>query len=186
MRRLWNRWSYMTRLYKNDFVPSPSKYEIKGKRIVGASPILLPDICVKCGSEEKHGKRVNETLYYGNPLWWLLIFFFNVLAVVFIYLILRKRANVSYFLCDKCRAQLDKRKNINCAVWLVIIASFVAAAVLGGIIPWLFVYILCVTGIITWAISRYPIDVEAYENGKFYLRGFSRGYIDKVRYLAGM
>lgn len=178
--------NYTARRPEYDPVQPPSKYEIHGKRIVGMSPILLPDICVKCGSEYKDGKRVNETLYYGSPLWWLLVFFFNVLAVAFIYFVIRKRVKVSYFLCAKCRAQLNKRKNINCAVWLVVIASFVAAVVLGAITPWIVVYILCVTGIITWAISRYPIDVDAYENGKFYLRGFSRSYIDKVRYLAGM
>lgn len=184
MRRLRNRWLYMTRRSKNNPVYLPSRYEIKGKRIVGMSPILLPDICVRCGSEDKEGKRVTETLYYASPLWLLLVFFINVVAVLIFYLITSQRVDVSYFLCAKCRAQLNKRKNINCAVWLVTIASFVAAVLWGGITPWIVFFILCVVGIITWAVSRYPIDVEAYENGKFCLRGFSRSYIDKVRYLA--
>jgi hypothetical protein len=171
---------HTARRSKNAPVYLPSRYEIKGKRIIGTSPILLPDICVKCGSEGRHGRRVNETMSCGNPLLWLLVFFFNVLAVAIIYLFTKNKVQVSYFMCDKCRAQIHKRKNINCAVWLATIASFAAAVFLGGKTLWIVFFILCVVGIITLAVSRYPIDVDAYENGKFYLRGFSRSYIDKL------
>lgn len=186
MRRLFKRWIHIMRKPEYEPVPQPSNYEIRGKRIIGMSPIILPDICVRCGSEEKEGKWVNETLYYANRLLWLLILFLNVFAVAIIYLVVRNKVQVSYFLCEKCRAQIDRRKNINCAVWLVIIAAFVAAVFWGGITPWIVFFILCVAGIITWAMSRYPIDVDEYEGGKFYLKGFSRSYIDKVRYLTSV
>ena len=63
----------------------------------------LPDCCAKCGASAS-GRPLKRTAWYCTP-WVYLLLLINLLVVLIVYLVLRKRVNLEIPLCEDHRKQ---------------------------------------------------------------------------------
>jgi len=75
----------------------------KGKKIMTVSETPFPDRCVKCNAPA-NGFRLKRVLYWQHPAYFLLLFC-NLLVMLIVMLIVRKKAVLHIGLCEKHRKQ---------------------------------------------------------------------------------
>lgn len=96
---------FLQRLKEGAAMPSTGNLWRLNKRLVTRTETIFPDRCVKCNAPA-NGFRLKRTLYWAHPLY-LLLLFCNLLILLIVYLIVRKKAVVHIGLCD---AHRTKRK----------------------------------------------------------------------------
>lgn len=69
-----------------------------GRKLVTRSETTFPDRCIKCNAPA-NGFRLRRVLYWMHPLWLLLILI-NVLILLIVYLIIRKKAILHIGVCE--------------------------------------------------------------------------------------
>ena len=85
----------------------------EGRRLVCRSGTPFPDYCVKCNAPA-NGFRLKRVLYWQHPAYYLFIFC-NILVLLIVLLIVRKKAVLEVGLCDEHR---QIRKTAILVAWL--------------------------------------------------------------------
>ncbi|HEU6449668.1 MAG TPA: DUF4339 domain-containing protein [Verrucomicrobiae bacterium] len=113
---------FLQRLQEGAAVPSKGNLWRLNKKLVARSETIFPDRCVKCNAPAG-GFRLKRTLYWAHPAYLLLILC-NLLILLIVYLIVRKKAVVEIGLCEKHR--IKRKRGIiigwsSVALWIVLI-----------------------------------------------------------------
>jgi hypothetical protein len=157
-------------------------FDVVSGEIQTRSPLLLPaDLCVKCGSHDPAGKTYEKKVYYVSK-WLVLAIFLNLLIMLILYMILRKKLEVLYHLCPEC-LQLRKKR-------ILLSVAGLGGALLGfgfGIsLPSM--PLLLISGIAAFAslialiiFANPPLRARAYSSGLFTVKGASPEFLDQIR-----
>src|SRR5580658_7517610 len=103
--------------------PLPSSGGIlwrKKKRVVTVSDTIFPDRCIKCNAPAG-GYHLKRKLYWIHPAFLLLILC-NVIILLIVYLVVRKKAVVHIGLCERHRL---KRKQGIALAWTSVVLGLV-------------------------------------------------------------
>lgn len=161
--------------------PGSTDFDVLSGDILAYSPLALPaDICVGCGSHEKRGKHYEKKIYYV-PQWTLLLILINVIIMFIVHLIVRKRLDVTYYLCPQCLQKRKRRLLLIGAVGLLCIIGGVMAAMSNA--PGIFLlglvgFIVALIALVYFANP--PIRARKHNDGLFTVKGASPGFLDEV------
>jgi GYF domain 2 len=101
------------------------------KKLVTASETPFPDRCVKC-NHPAHGYRLKRTMYWHHPaIYFLLFILCSWLIYLIVALIVRKKAILSFGLCEEHRAA---RKRALLIGWIGGLGSLFGGLILGAVI----------------------------------------------------
>lgn len=111
---------FLQRLQEGAALPSVGELWQQNKRLVARTKTVFPNRCVKCNAPADI--RLKRTLYWVHPAFLLLILC-NLLVLLVVYLIVRKKAEVEIGLCEAHRV---KRKYGLITLWTSIVLGFLA------------------------------------------------------------
>jgi hypothetical protein len=94
---------YLQRMAEGAAMPSAGGLWRSNKRLVARTETVFPDRCIKCNTPAG-GFRLKRTLYWVHPAYFLLILC-NLLVLLIVYLIVRKKAVVHIGLCEQHRSK---------------------------------------------------------------------------------
>ena len=89
-----------------------------GKILVMARGATLPGRCIRCNAPT--GLRLDKKIYWHNP--WIYLLIFQLLIYAIVALIVRKKAEVSF---PVCQDHLDRRRNAIIVAWLIALAGII-------------------------------------------------------------
>jgi GYF domain 2 len=94
---------FLQRMSESAAIPSAGSLWRANKRLVVRTETVFPDRCVKCNAPA-NGFQLKRTLYWMNPLFYLFILC-NLLVLLIVYYIVRKKAVVHIGLCEQHRSK---------------------------------------------------------------------------------
>jgi GYF domain 2 len=169
---------FLQRLTEGAGLPAVGLWR-KGKQMVTTTNIVFPDRCVKCNAPA-NSYRLKRQLYWMHPAYYLLLLC-NLLILLIVHLIVRKKAVLEIGLCEKHRAQRKMGLAVGWSGALVGIVIIIAGAViqsgwtvLAGVALFLFG---CIYGGIR--ASTVAITKITKEN-TVYVRGAKRAFLDTL------
>lgn len=112
--------AFLQRLSEGVALPSSTGLWRQNKRVVTVSETVFPDCCIKC-NEPTNGFRMKRVLYWQHPAYLALILC-NLLVLLIVVLIVRKKAVVYIGLCERHREQ---RKLAHIIGWSGFVAGIV-------------------------------------------------------------
>lgn len=157
--------------------PSDDIQLIKGK-LVGKSPIILPEICVKCGADAHNGKRFEKSLYYCNLLFFLTILI-NILVLIIVYFVARKKIDLSFSLCENCLIPYKRKRMVAALFWLATILSVVAGIALESSEFIIVFVILLIAAIVMNIVAGLPLRPSGHSKGLFTIKGAKQPFFDR-------
>jgi hypothetical protein len=99
----------------------------EGKKVVAHSQTALPPRCYKCNQDVTTAPLTRKLLWH--PIGYYLFIFFNVIVYVIVAMIVRKKATLDIYLCDR---HIRCRKNFIIGGWCGAVLGIFA--IFGGII----------------------------------------------------
>jgi hypothetical protein len=150
----------------------------EGKKLVTRSETPFPDRCVKCNAPA-NGFRLKRVLYWQHPAYYLLILC-NLLIMVIVMLIVRKKAVLHIGLCEKHRKQRQVASITATAAIVVGLTSMI-----GGLIHqtgWIALagFILLVAGIVTGAVWGRTVGATKIENDTVWVSGVCPAFLNEL------
>ncbi len=100
----------------------------QGRRLVTRSETPFPDRCVKCNAPA-NGFRLKRILYWAHPAY-LLLLLCNILILLIVYLIVRKKAVLNIGLCEQHQTRRKTGLIVGWTGTLVGIVLLIGAAVI--------------------------------------------------------
>lgn len=94
---------FLQRMAEAATMPSTGSLWRHNSRLVTRTETVFPDRCVKCNAPAG-GFRLKRTLYWSHPAY-LLLLLCNLLILLIVYLIVRKKAIVHIGLCEQHRSR---------------------------------------------------------------------------------
>jgi len=148
----------------------------KGRYLVLKPEADWPSRCIKCNSETDYRKQT--TLVYLNP-WIYLSLLINLLVLIFLALIFRKKFTVQIPLCAE---HSKKRRNYLIFQWILV--AILLAAILAGIVTeekslaivCVFLFLVVVLSAIFGRLAY----AAKYKKGYLWIRGAGRNYLDSL------
>ncbi len=148
------------------------------RQMVKALDSPLPDCCARCGAPPT-GKPLKRTAWWC-PSWVYVLILINLIVVLIVYLVLRKRVDLEMPLCDLHRA---RRRNLLLACWGTALASIggIVAAIASDhpeyiIIPILLMIVAAIAGSMISPVLT-PAKVK---DGYVWLNGVKRDYLQTL------
>jgi hypothetical protein len=117
---------FLQRMAESAVIPSFGNLWQQNKRLVTRTETTFPDRCVKCNASAG-GFRLKRTLYWAHPAYLLLIFC-NLLVLLIVYMIVRKKAVVYIGLCERHRVQRKRGMWIG---WGSLVLGFILLCLVG-------------------------------------------------------
>jgi len=169
---------FLQRLKEGAALPAASNLWQLGKKLIARSETIFPDRCVKCNAPA-NGYRLKRQLFWMHPAYYLFIFC-NLLILLIVYMIVRKKAVVHIGLCEAHRA---KRKNglvigwssLGLAVVLFILAGVVGSGwfVLAG-------FLALLIGGITGAVMARTVTPAKIDKEYVWLTGVHKDFLTEL------
>lgn len=157
----------------------PGDFDLLGQQIVGPSPIVLPEVCVRCGEDAEAGKRLKRTLTWAPPII-LILLLLGPLLLLIVSLVVQKKVKVEYSLCETCaRSRWSKVV----AVWILIVIMlicFLLAASLESVILAIVGILLFIGALIFAVLSSALITAKKYQDPVFYLGGAKPAFFEAM------
>ncbi|MCM8531862.1 MAG: hypothetical protein NE330_11925 [Lentisphaeraceae bacterium] len=154
---------------------------VEGDLLVCPPNAILPKRCVKTntdleGKNSSHGKRFKKAMYFCPP-WVLLTFLIAGLLTLILYMVLRKKLDISYSLSYEALSKYTGKRNI----LLVLIGACVIGlfTITGeGIIVGLVFAIIFLLILLTFTANH--LSIKKFDNGKFYIKGCHQDFLDYI------
>jgi len=166
-------------------IPDPSIMAFReGRLLVVRDGAILPEVCIVTNQPTTAGDWRKRVLLTWTPSWVIITILVNVLVLLILALVLRKKAWVTYSLTRITRARIVRKQ---LAGWLLILVSLllfgsvftskgstdlVLAAVFGAIV------LLLVAVIIISRAS--PLRAVKHRNGWLLVKGCSTEFLDTL------
>jgi hypothetical protein len=152
--------------------------------LVMSKDAVLPDRCVKCNSPA-NGLRLKRTLYWHNPIFYVLIFV-GVLIYFIVAMLVRKTAIIDVPLCEN---HLARRRNSLIVGWVLMLLGIIGfvLAIAGnepifaaiGALAMLFGFVLAISA----ARTVLPKKID---DRFVWLKGINKDYLDQLPQWAGL
>ncbi len=163
------------------FVATDGRFYVEGDQVTFFLNTDLPEICVVTGDQEDL-VRVRKTLIWA-PSWIYLLLLINLLVLLIVYLIVRKKCTVSYSMSRSVRNASRLKTLVGV---LVMIGGGISGVLIGsgnhaeigfavGIVSFLIGLFLLYAG-------GLPISVAKHKEGRqFWLKGFKPAFFDTLQ-----
>lgn len=159
----------------------PQGFRIIGNQLVCSKTAALPEICIVTGTTTDL-VRIQRKLVW-SPRWLLLVLLISPILLLLIYLLVRRRCDVSWSMSRKLVRKLWGRFFLGLGGVLIgMPAGFIFSSAIGFYhIAFYSMLAMIVGGIILMLLSGYPLRVERQQGGKiFWLTGYSMHFIKAV------
>jgi len=146
-----------------------------GGTISGTSPMSLQPDCIRCGRDARGGRRVEGRLDY-YPRWVWLGLVGGLLPVIVLCFIGRKKLRISFSLCPDCARRQRWKQGMAAATWVLVAASILVSVKLDD--AWILIgtALLFVGAIVASVLGSDPLQVSAYQDRVFTVKGFGREF----------
>lgn len=159
--------------------------QLVGDQIVGASPIILPQNCIKCGEGVRPLLDMKQRTVYYTPAWAYLGLLGGVLPLLILVLVTRKACLVTFGLCDAHRKRRFRNLLISNGFLVLSIVLFIIGVSDSRKLPnetLLFGGILMFIGsLIAIGVSAKLLVAKQHNKGVFHIQGFKSGFLSKLR-----
>jgi hypothetical protein len=161
----------------------PSRFYVDLPYIQCGPEVVLPPVCVRTGVQEGLVEIRRKSIYYVHPAVYIALIG-GLLPLLILYLVLRKKVIVTYFIARRVRTRLILGTVFGLLGFL---GSFALMIVLVDTkVPIEFVvptFLLTMFGsLILVMISQAPITVKKHDNATvFWLKGFKPPFFDSLR-----
>jgi hypothetical protein len=118
---------FLQRMAESAVMPSTGSLWRSNKRLVARTETVFPDRCVKCNAPA-NGFQLKRTLYWMHPAFYLLILC-NLLVLLIVHLIVRKKAVMHIGLCEQHRSKRKLGLIIGWGSFALGIVLFICAAI---------------------------------------------------------
>lgn len=166
---------FLQRMTESAALPSAGNLWRKNNRLVTRSDTVFPDRCVKCNAPAG-GFRLKRTLYWAHPAYALLILC-NLLILLIVYLIVRKKAVVHIGLCE--RHQLKRKRGI--IIGWSSLALGIILCICGPVVnsPWILLLgiLVLLAGGITAGVMARTVSATKIEKENVWLSGVNRDFM---------
>jgi hypothetical protein len=169
---------FLQRMAEHAPMPSTGNLWRKNRRLVTQSETIFPDRCVKCNASA-NGFRLKRTLYWAHPAYLLLILC-NILVLLIVYLIVRKKAVVHVGLCEGHRM---RRKLGIWIAWSSVGLGFVLICCGGGFNSgwWMLSgVLLMLAGGITGGVMARTVAATKIDKEYVWLAGVNRDFLAQL------
>lgn len=163
-------------------VASIKTVRVEGAYLVVRDGAILPNRCIKT-NEPIADLPVTKKLYWASS-WIYLLLFANVLVMVVVYLAVRKKCAVTYYISSPARSAHRIRVGVLLALFFVtvpiIIIGFAndqAAVGIAGLL-------VNLGSLIALCIFSNLLSVSKYVDGEFWIKGCGKEFLDSIE--AGM
>ena len=156
-----------------------SGIRVDGRYLVVRSGAVLPARCIKT-NELVEQAAVNKTFYWVNPAWLLLILA-SPLALLVVYLVVRKECHITFSMSRSERRKVWTRTTAS----LLVFGAAVAATIVGvaeAEVGLAVAGIVCLfPGLVMAIVFANPIGVAKAKNDEFWIKGCGRDFLDSIR-----
>ena len=156
-----------------------SGIHVEGKHLVVVDGAVLPQRCIKTNEPVAEPGRT-KTLYWANPLI-LVAFLINAILGIVLYLVLRKRCRITYAMSSRMRTAYLYRRLVAVMVWVRGFALAIVGALKGRLELLVIGIGLCLAGLILTLAFTTVLNIAKYRDGRFYLRGCGKPFLDAIR-----
>ena len=166
---------FLQRMAEAATLPSAGSLWRNNARLVTRTEAVFPDRCVKCNAPAG-GFRLKRTLYWAHPAY-LLLLLCNLLILLVVYLMVRKKAIVHIGLCEQHRAKRKHGTVIGLSSIVAGIVLLVCAAVFNS--GWLLAFglIVFVGGAITGGVMARTVTPTKIDKEYVWLSGVHRDFM---------
>jgi hypothetical protein len=155
--------------------------QVAGNKLVGTSPMVLPEGCVKCGVPTPNGPRTRKKLYH-YPVWIWVGLIAGLLPMLILYYVLRKPLDLSYCVCEKCSKSMGLKKGLAVSAWVLLLAgvAFVVATNPSIIVGAVVLGVLFVLALAATVMVSPPLRVAGYDERYFSVAGACPEFLTHV------
>ncbi|MDD7987367.1 hypothetical protein PQO01_20640 [Lentisphaera marina] len=157
---------------------------VEGEYLVCQHTAILPKRCMITNEELKiSDKAIVKKLSWASP-WIYLCILLNIIILLIVYFIVRKKLEITYYLKDEVNEQFKKKKNFHLCIAFASLISGIACIALAppdiqgfgflGILG--FLIFLCVA-----SAKGTHFTIKKFKNGKFYIKGVHPSYLNFIR-----
>jgi hypothetical protein len=107
----------------------------------------------------------------------MLLIFLNLLVLIIVYLIVRKRCVLTFGLDPRVRRAYRNRMLVEIAIAVALLFAIPLAAALDSAVVIATVVILFLIAVVALFIANSPLSVTKYREGMFWVKGFSAEYL---------
>lgn len=156
-------------------------FDIVEDQIQSTSPLWLPtDLCVGCGANGTAGKTYDKKIYYV-PWPAYLTIFFNLLIMLIVVMVVRKKLEVTYHLCEHCVSKRKKRMLIGAGVCVALLLGIpIGVALDSGVLALLSGFGLIIALLVLAVLGSPPLKARKHQGGLFSVKGASPEFYDQV------
>ena len=152
---------------------------VDGKYLVVPSRTVLPPVCVRTNQPVPEDDMLSKTFDWCSP-WVALLILLNVLVLIVVYFIVRKKCTLKFGLHSSIRKRYRKRVLIKSVVAIVLfIAIPFSAAGDVAALP-IMLLVLFIAAIVSFFIGRSPLGVAKYRDGMFWIKGCSPEFLANI------
>jgi uncharacterized protein YneF (UPF0154 family) len=154
----------------------PGLPRAEGDFLVVASGTVLPPLCVKTNQPVSQRDLVRKQFDWCSP-WVALLILVNLLVLIIVYFIVRKRCSLTFGLAPQVRKAYRRRMLVKIAAVIALFFAIPFSAALDSNIAIVIVVVLLLAGIVALFIGNSPLRVTKYREGMFWIKGFSPEYL---------
>ena len=161
-----------------------SGVNVDGEFLVCQSPAVLPNRCMITNKDlTEQEEPIKKNLSWASP-WIYLCILLNIIILLIVYFIVRKKLTITYSLKDEVKAQFKKKKN---TYVLFAFGSLIAGGLclalgsnelyaFGFIGLFLFLIFLCIA-----SSKGNHFTIKKFKNGNFYIKGVHPEYLNYIQ-----
>ncbi|NQZ56839.1 MAG: hypothetical protein HRT88_05130 [Lentisphaeraceae bacterium] len=156
---------------------SRGDYFIDGDYLACREKLTLPKLCIKTGELVDESSHLQKKVMYWIPPWVIASLLVTGFLFVYLYIVKRKKVVVSYYLTPALTLKYNLVQYISytgilCCLALLLFGVGIKFGLLLCLIMLLFIVFNKVYG--------FQLKVSKFEDGYFYISGFSQGYLDAL------
>lgn len=162
-----------------------SEYYISGDTLICNRPtLILPNRCIKTNAEGPNLKRVDKTLYYMHPAWYLTLLI-NLLVLIIVYLVCRKPCSIQYSIDKSTANKHALLSGLSVLLFFAGLFGFISGFVmtetqgLVGIAVLVVSFVVLIASLV-FNSKNMPVRITKYSNGQFHFKGFSKEYLSSL------
>ncbi len=144
------------------------------------SGVLMPQVCVSCGSSERGGELLNRKLYW-SPKWTYATLLISPLLFFLCYYAARKNLQAQYYLCPRCAERARKVRVGTSVGWLALLGSVGLAFVAGSAeVVIMSSFVVFFAMLLLAMIGRAPLRITSFQEGRFILQAKAAAYAERI------
>jgi hypothetical protein len=142
--------------------------------------VLMPQVCVACGSSERGGELLNRKLYW-SPKWTYATLLISPLLFFLCYYAARKTLQTQYYLCPSCADRSRKVRMGTSVGWVTLLGSVGVAFATGSpeivvMISFAVFFLMLLLAL----IGRAPLRITSFQEGRFILQAKAAAYAERI------